>query len=475
MAPEPYDVVVIGGGPAGTVAANVSALFGARVALVERQRALGGAGINSGTVPSKTLRETALALSGWHSRQLFGVDLSLRREATIADFTRHCAQVVAGEREMVESRLARSGVTCVQGSASFVDPHTVRVEAHDGSQLELRGDQIIIATGSQPWRPPEFPFTDDRVHDSDELLKIDVLPKRLVVVGAGVIGSEYASTFAAMGVETHVVDTREVLMPFLDAEVSRALAYAMTVNGVHFHWRERVVSCDASRPGDVLVTLESGATLSCDALLVCAGRSSQTEQLNLAAAGIRPGKRGLIPVDEHLRSEVPHIYAAGDVVGPPALAATGMEQARVAACHARGVDVKTDVATLLPSGIYTIPEASMAGETEQSLRERGVEYVVGRARYVENPRGRIIGDDAGFLKLIFRRDDLRLIGVHVMGEQATELIHVGLTAMMLEADAQLFNRTCFNYPTLGDLYKFATYDAFEKLRLIAQPPSAVAR
>lgn len=475
MAQRSYDVVVIGGGPAGTVAANVSAIFGARVALVEKQHALGGAGINSGTLPSKTLRETALALSGWRSRQLFGVDLSLRREATVADFTRHCAQVVLGERDMVEGRLSRSGVTCFQGSASFVDPHTVRVTTDDGGDVHLRGDQIIIATGSQPWRPPEFPFADDRVHDSDELLKIDVLPKRLVVVGAGVIGSEYASTFAAMGVETHVVDTREVLMPFLDAEVSRALAYAMTVNGVRFHWRERVVGCDTSRPDEVLVTLESGATLACDALLVCAGRASQTEQLNLTAAGITPGDRGLIPVDEHFRSEVPHIYAAGDVVGPPALAATGMEQARVAACHARGVAAKTDVATLLPTGIYTIPEASMAGETEQSLRERGVAYVVGRARYAESPRGRIIGDDSGFLKLIFRRDDLRLIGVHVMGEQATELIHVGLTAMILEADAQLFNRICFNYPTLGDLYKFATYDAFQKLGVVDPPPAKVAR
>lgn len=472
---DSYDVVVIGGGPAGNVGANVSAIFGAKVALVEKQRNLGGAGINSGTVPSKTLRETALALSGWHSRQLFGVDLSLRREATIGDFTRHCAKVIEGEREMVESRLARSGVTCVHGNASFVDPHTVRVRRDDGSHLDLRGDKIIVATGSQPWRPPEFPFADDRVHDSDELLHIDALPKRLVVVGAGVIGSEYASTFAAMGVETHVVDGREVLMPFLDAEVSRALTYAMTLNGVHFHWRERVVACDTSRPGDVIVTLSSGATLACDALLVCAGRASQTDELNLAAAGIIPGERGLIRVDEHFRSEVPHIYAAGDVIGPPALAATGMEQARVAACHLSGVAVKTDVSTLLPTGIYTIPEASMVGATEQSLTADGTAYVVGRARYVENARGRIIGDEAGFLKLIFRRDDLRLIGVHVIGEQATELIHVGLTAMMLGADAQLFNRICFNYPTLGDLYKFATYDAFAKLGLVVEPSARVAR
>mgnify|MGYP003867216241 CR=1 FL=1 len=221
-------------------------------------------------------------------------------------------------------------------------------------------------------------------------------------------------------------------------------------------------------------TWTSGATLACDALLVCAGRSSATGSLNLAAAGITPGERGLIPVDEHFRSAVAHIYAAGDVVGPPALAATGMEQARVAACHARGVTAKTDLAALLPTGIYTIPEASMVGETEESLTKQGVDYVAGRARYADNPRGRIIGDDAGLLKLLFRRDDLRLVGVHVVGEQATELIHVGLTAMMLGATAELFNRTCFNYPTLGDLYKFATYDAFQQIGKLTGSPAAVS-
>jgi NAD(P) transhydrogenase len=361
----------------------------------------------------------------------------------------------------------------LHGSASFVDPHTLRVVRADGSVVELHGEKILIATGSSPWRPPEFPFADARVHDSDELLQIEALPKRLVVVGAGVIGSEYASTFAAMGVETHLVDGRDVLLPFLDGEVSRALAAAMAANGVRFHWRERVTRCDAARPGDVQVTLTSGATLECDGLLVCAGRASMTDELNLAAAGITPGKRGLIPIDQHFRSAVPHIYAAGDVVGAPALAATGMEQARVAACHARGVDVKTDVASLLPTGIYTIPEASMVGETEESLAQQGIAYVAGRARYADNPRGRIIGEDAGFLKLLFRRDDRRLVGVHVVGEQATELVHVGLTAMMCGATAELFNRTCFNYPTLGDLYKFATYDAFMQIGIGVAPSARI--
>ena len=323
----------------------------------------------------------------------------------------------------------------------------------------MRGDVILIATGSSPARPAEFAFEDDRVHDSDELLSLRTLPKRLVVVGGGVIGSEYACTFVAMGVEVHLVDGRDALLPFLDGEVSRALAKAMESNGVRFHWNERVTRCDTSQPGDVRLTLSSGATLAADGVLVCAGRGSNTAELNLAAAGIEPGKRGLVPVDAHYRSAVPHILAAGDVIGPPALAATGMEQARIAVCHAFAISVKADLAPLLPNGIYTIPEVSTVGQTEEALREKGVDDIVGRARYAQSPRGQIMGDDIGFLKLLFRREDMRLLGVHVLGEQATEVVHVGLVAMLAEAGAELFNRACFNYPTLGDLYKYATYDA----------------
>jgi len=458
----PYDLVVIGGGPAGICGANASGLFGKRVALVEKETDIGGAGINSGTLPSKTLRETSLALSGFHSRKLFGVDLSLRRDATIADFMRHKDQVSSAQRKLYESRMRQWNVERFSGAASFVDPHTLRIKQRDGSEVWLRGEKILIATGSSPWRPPEFPFEDERVHDSDDLLHLKVLPKRLVVIGGGVIGSEYACTFAAMGVEVHLVDGRDTLLPFLDGEVSRALAEAMAANGIRFHWKERATHCDVSQPGDLQVTLTSGTTVACDGLLVCAGRSSNTGDLNLAAAGITPGKRGLIPVGQYYCSEVPHIYAAGDVIGPPALAATSMEQARVAMCHAFGVTLKADISPVLPTGIYTIPEASMVGETEESLQKQGVDYVVGRARYEDNPRGSIMGDEAGFLKLLFRRDDMRLIGAHVVGEQATEVIHVALVTMLMEGGADVFNRACFNYPTLGDLYKYATYDAIIK-------------
>jgi NAD(P) transhydrogenase len=452
---QQFDLIVIGGGPAGICGANTAGVFGKRVALVEKLREVGGAGINTGTIPSKTLRETALALSGLRSRKLFGVDLSLRREATIADFMRHQANVAAQERRRREAQLRTNKVQTFQGAASFVDPNTVRV----GPDLLLRGEKILIATGSSPVRPPEFPFEHPRVHDSDEILEIGELPKTLAVVGAGVIGAEYACTFAALGVEVHLIDGRDSLLGFLDREISQAIERAMMESGVRFVWKEKVTRCDATPTGDVALTLTSGATLAVTDVLVAAGRQSNTADLNLGAAGLTPGKRGLIKVDAQGRTEVRHIFAAGDVVGAPALAATGMEQARLAVSAAFDLRQKEAAAPILPTGIYTIPEASMAGETEESLKEKNIPYVIGRARYADNPRGQIIGDEHGLLKLLFRREDMRLLGVHVVGEQATEVVHIGLIAMLAGVGASVFNRGCFNYPTLGELYKTATYEA----------------
>ena len=458
MPNDSFDLIVIGGGPAGICGANTAGIFGKRVALVEKLHEIGGAGINTGTIPSKTLRETALALSGVRSRKLFGVDLSLRREATVADFMRHQENVAAHERRRREEQMQTYNVETFHGAASFVDPHTVCV----APTTLLRGEKILIATGSSPVRPPEFPFEHPRVHDSDEILEIGTLPKTLAVVGAGVIGAEYACTFAALGVEVHLIDGRDSLLGFLDREISENIQSAMTAAGVDFVWKEKVTRCDAPPSGDVALTLTSGAKLAVNDVLVAAGRQSNTADLNLAAAGLTPGKRGLLKVDARYRTEVQHIFAAGDVIGAPALAATGMEQARMAMCVACELDYKDIVAPILPTGIYTIPEASMAGETEESLQAKGTSYIVGRARYMDNPRGQIIGDESGLLKLIFGRDDMRLLGVHVVGEQATELVHIGLVAMMAEAGAEIFNRTCFNYPTLGDLYKYATYEAMLK-------------
>src|SRR6266853_318926 len=448
------DVVVIGGGPAGISGANTAGIFGKRVALVEKLHDVGGAGINTGTIPSKTLRETALALSGVRSRKLFGVDLSLRREATVADFMRHKENVAAHERRRREDQLRTNKVETFHGAASFVDPNTVRV----APDTLLRGERILIATGSSPVRPAEFPFEHPHVHDSDEILEIGALPKTLAIVGAGVIGAEYASTFAALGTQVHLIDGRNVLLPFLDSDISRSLVEAMEHNGIVFHWNERVTACVAE-PAGIVLTLSSGVSLTVEAVMVAAGRQSNTDTLNLAAAGIPVGARGLIVVDDHFRTSVPHVYAAGDVIGFPALASTSMEQGRRAIRYAFGYKLRSEFPDVLPTGVYTIPEAGMVGETEQSLQQKGVPYVVGRRSYDSIARGRIIGDTHGFLKLIFRRGDMRLLGVYALGEQATELVHIGLVAMLSGSTSEIFAEACFNTPTFGELYKFAAIDA----------------
>ncbi len=455
---SPYDLVVIGSGPAGSSGALAASYFGKRVALIERAKHVGGAGINTGTIPSKALRESAVQLSGSRARAMLGIAVTLKQETLLADLSYLSQHVQKTLRVHTEFRLNARHATTLHGDATLVDATTVRVTAADGTSSVITGKHLLIATGSSPLRPPEFPFEHPRVHDSDEILEISELPKRLAVVGAGVIGCEYACTFAALGIEVHVIDGRDSLLSFLDREISDAITNAMKRRGVTFHWKERVVRCDAPASGDVQVTLSSGKTLGFSDVLVASGRTSNTETLNLAAAGLVPGKRGLIPVNEWYQTAVPTIYAAGDAIGPPALAATAMEQARVAVCHAFDLTKKT-TSPILPTGIYSIPEASMAGLTEEAVKESGVPYIVGRASYQENPRGCMLGDKDGLLKLIFRRNDMRLLGVHVVGEQATELVHIGLMALQCNGDAELFNRMCFNYPTLGDLYKAATYMA----------------
>ncbi len=456
---HPYDVVVIGSGPGGERAAATAAFFGKRVAVVEKNAALGGVSANTGTVPSKTLRETALALSGLKARQLYGVDLSLRREATIRDFMHHEQQVKEAERARVRAQLQLSGAEVYHGVGSFLDPHTIRVAAGPHDDETLTTELVLIATGSSPVHPPGIPFDDDRVHDSDEILELGRLSGSLAVIGAGVVGSEYACTFAALGVEVHLLDGRDTLLPFLDAEISKALHRAMEHLGIRFHWNETVASCAVDKPGKVELLCQSGRALLVDDVLVAAGRRSNVEALNLAAAGLSVGARGLIPVDERFRTAVPHIYAVGDVIGFPALAATSAEQGRVAMCYACDQPAYAVAAPILPTGIYTIPEVSMVGQTEESLKQQGVDYVIGRAKATENARGMIIGDREGLLKLLFRRDDMKLLGAHVIGEHASETVHIGLLAMVAGQGATLLLETCFNYPTLGDLYKLATYRA----------------
>jgi NAD(P) transhydrogenase len=464
-----YDLVIIGGGPAGLIAANTATALHKTIALVDCHHELGGAGINTGTVPSKTLRETALALSGLQSRNLYGVDLSLRREVTISDFLGHEQNVKAIFNAALLKRLESRHAEVFFGTACFVDSHTVSVSPISGASTQdgsaavnatvlLRGENILIATGSSPVRPDIFPFGTGEIYDSDSILNLDRIPKTMAAIGAGVIGSEYGCTFAALGAKVHIIDGRDKLLPFLDTEVSLALAAAMERTGVTFHWNEKVLQCAVLPSGEVTLTFSSGASLTVDVVLVAAGRKSNTETLNLPLAGVTTGERGIISVDDQYRTNVPHIYAAGDVIGFPALASTSMEQARRAVSHAFGAQVGA-LSPLLPNGIYTIPEVSMIGETEESLKKQGVDYVVGRSRYEDNPRGQIIGDKGGFLKLLFRRDNMKLVGVHVMGELATEIVHIGLMAMLTGSSAQIFVEACFNVPTLGMLYKTATLQA----------------
>jgi NAD(P) transhydrogenase len=459
-----FDLIVIGAGPGGVAAADTAALMGKRVALIERNPAVGGAAVNTGTIPSKTLRETAVAISGVKARALFGVDVSVRREAKVEDLLRHERIVTASEAHQMRTLLDRYGVTVYRGAGRFLDPNTVRVThpTPPGGFTDLRADKIIIAIGSLPVRPSVFPFEHARVHDSDELLYITSIPRSLAVVGAGVIGSEYACMFAALGVRVHLIDGRDVLLPFLDADLSTTLQKAMERQGIVFWWKDQVDGCVAPRAGEIELRLKSGNELTVDHVLVCAGRTSNAAALCPEAAGFGLTSRGLVPVDEHFRTTVQHIYAVGDVIGFPALASTSAEQGRVAACHACESNAKEALAQFLPAGIYTIPEVSSVGLTELQVKEKNIPYVIGRADYDQNPRGKIIGDKTGFLKLIFGRDDLKLLGVHVIGEQASELVHIGLLTMMAGGTADLFLSTCFNYPTLGDLYKLAAHDAILK-------------
>jgi len=453
-----YDLVVIGSGPAGEKGAAQAAYFGKKVALVEKAAALGGAAANTGTLPSKTLRETALYLSGFRQRGMHGVTLSLADQVTARDFLFHQQNVTGTERARIHANLERHKVDQYQGFASFTDPHTVSIAPDGGGPaVTLTADVFLIATGSRPHRPGNFPFEDPRVYDSDTILGIGDIPQTMLITGGGVIGCEYACLFQALGVQVTLVEGRDRLLQFLDGEISQALASSMSKMGIRLLLNETIESVES---GEMLtVKLKSGKTAGVDALLAAAGRSGNTGGMNLEAIGVKPGSRGQIDVNAHYQTSVPHVYAAGDVIGFPALASTSMEQARVAMVHAFDLKYKTAVATILPYGIYTIPECSVAGETEESLQKQNISYVAGRARYENNPRGQIIGDRDGFLKLLFREEDMRLLGVSVIGEQATELVHIGLMALLQEATAELFIQTCFNYPTLSELYKYATYDA----------------
>jgi NAD(P) transhydrogenase len=458
---DSFDLIVIGCGPAGEKAGAQAAYFGKRVAVIERADAVGGSCINTGTVPSKTLRESALYFSGLKQRGLYGIDYSLKENLTVHDFMHHEREVVEMERRRILKNLELHRIELVRGQASFQDAHTIVVSGSDGTR-RLHADIILIATGSKPHRPPEITFDDVHVFDSDTFLQLDRIPKSLAVIGGGVIGCEYASIFMALGVNVTLVDGRDRLLPFLDAEISERLRERLAALGMTFWFNERPVKIQSTASG-VDLAMKSGKTLQTESALFAAGRRAAVDGLALEKAGLAINDRGYIAVDENYRTAVPHIYAAGDVIGFPALGSTSMEQGRVAVCHAFGFKYKQRVASMLPMGIYTIPEISAAGETEESCKEEKIDYCVGRALYANNARGHISGDTAGMLKLIFTRADKMLLGVSIIGEIATELIHIGLTVLDKGLTIDEFIEQVFNYPTLSETYKYAAYDGLGNL------------
>lgn len=457
MAIKKYDLIVIGSGPAGEKGAAQAAYFGKKVALIEKEPVMGGAAANTGTLPAKTLRETALYLSGFRQRGLYGVHLSLKDQVTVPDFMFRERLVKETERSRILDNLRNHKVDVYSGEASFHEGNVIQVQPPRSNAVHIDGGHVLIATGSSPHRPPVFPFHDMRVYDSDTILTMHRIPASMLVVGGGVIGCEYACMFAALGIKVTMIEGRDRLMGFLDAEISHSLHTSMQAMGIDMRMPETVESIEA---GELLeARLTSGSKVSTETILVASGRTGNTTSLGLERRGIQTGPRGHVLVNEHYQTAVPQVYAAGDVIGFPALASTSMEQARLAVVHAFDLKYKTNLAPVLPYGIYTIPECSMAGETEESLTEKKIPYVVGKASYNRNARGQIIGDQEGYLKLIFAEADMRLVGVHMIGEQATEVVHIGLSALLMRAGADLFIQSCYNYPTLGELYKYATYDA----------------
>jgi NAD(P) transhydrogenase len=463
MAVDHYDLIAIGSGPAGEKGAAQAAYFGKRVALVERSPNLGGAGYNTGTVSSKALRETALYFSGLRQRGLYGIDYSLRDGLTMREFMYRREAVMQDAWRTIQRNLDRHGIEVVRGEASLRDAHTVSVRPGEGEERLLEADVILIATGSSPHHPPGIPFDHPLIHDSDSILEMPRIPKAMAVIGGGVIGTEYASTFAALGVTVTLIDTRDRLLPFVDAELAGRLRAYLAGVGLKFTFSTRMTGLHPAAD-QVTLDLSSGESLPCDCVLFAAGRQSNVQGLGLEALGVAMGERGLIQVNEKYQTTVPNIYAAGDVIGFPALASTSMEQARVAMVHAFNLQYKERIATVIPLAVYAIPEISMAGLTEEDCIAKGIPHLVGRALFERNARGQIIGDTCGMLKLVFSPTDKRLLGVHIIGEAAAELIHIGAHVMAVEGTIDAFINAVYNFPTLADSYKYAAYDGLGNLR-----------
>jgi NAD(P) transhydrogenase len=461
---ERFDLVVIGSGPAGEKGAVQAAYFGKHVALVEKAETVGGACVHTGTLPSKTLREAALYLTGFHRRELYGMTLDLDRQGSLRRLMGRLHSVTGEQVDQISRNLDRHHVTRIRGHAEFAAPDEIVVRDDAGREIRrMSADVVLIATGSSPLRPPGVPFDDPDVEDSDTILDLDRIPDSLAVVGGGVIGCEYACIFAALGTNITIIEGRDSLMGFLDREMSDGLRAGLERGGHHVRLGDAVSAIERI-PGDCLrIRLKSGAELRVDKVLYSAGRAGNTQGLELERAGVAMDAKGRILVNEHFQTSAAHVYAAGDVIGSPALASVSMEQGRVAMCHAFDLAYKTRVSPLTPFGVYTIPEISMAGATEAQLSKASVEFEVGRARHEDNARGQITGERDGLLKLLFEVPSKKLLGVHIIGEGATELIHIGGMVMTGGGTIDVFIDSVFNFPTLSELYKYAAYDGLGRL------------
>jgi NAD(P) transhydrogenase len=457
-----YDLIVAGSGPAGQRAAIHATKLGKRVAVIERMRAVGGACINTGTIPSKTMREAVLHLSGYSYRSIYGTNYRVKERITMADLAFRVQHIIKTEVDVIEAQLSRNGIDVLPGSASFEDATHVRVTNEDRSTV-YEAAKIILATGTKPASSPKVPIDGCCIINSDQVLQLKELPKTLIVVGGGVIGVEYTCMFAALGVRVILVEKRSRLLEFADQEIVEALSYHLRDSRVTMRLNEEVESVEKSPESGVVANLESKKRISGDALLFAVGRAGNIDELNLAAAGVEADARGRISVDADFRTSTPNIFAVGDLIGFPSLASVSMEQGRIAAARAFDDHRSTSDPRHYPYGIYSIPEISFIGKTEEQLTDEDVPYEVGMAYYREIARGQIRGDTAGRLKILFHRETRLLLGVHIIGEGATELLHIGQAVMALGGTLNYFIDTVFNYPTLAECYKAAAFNGINRL------------
>jgi NAD(P) transhydrogenase len=474
--PERFDLVVIGSGPGGEKGAAQAAWFGKRVALVERGTEVGGASVHTGTLPSKTLRETALYLTGFRRRELYGMSLRLDRRKSLRQLVGRLHDVEERQTRQIRRNIDRHGITLVRGQASFEESGVLRVADPSGGPGRLLAAEVfLVATGSSPVPPRGIDMRDPDVVDSDRILDLDRVPLSMTVVGGGVIGTEYACLFAALGTRITLVEGRERLLSGIDEELSTGVQLSLERMGAEILLGDAVESVErvpGRRTSALRLALKSGGRLRADKVLFSAGRRGNTEGLGLDKLGVALTERGHIAVDEHFRTSVPNVYAVGDVIGFPGLASTSMEQGRVAMCHAFGIQYKRALATILPYGIYSIPEAATVGPSEQELQKKGIPYEVGRARFENSARGQITGDFEGFVKLLFDPETRKLLSAHVMGEHATELIHVPMLVMASGGPIDVFLDAVFNFPTLSESFKYAAYDGLQRLHASATAAAA---